>query len=190
MTQFHLDDRLVEAFNSGALDHEGQAALAQQVAGLLAVHWMLPNPTAAALSTVIRRLGDDSALITWLDRYPGLPRLVAAVYALIGLLDGLSDHPAVVTALEEMRQRIGVPPELEAFLAPDTDSETLAGLAVQIESLLAEEQYDEAVAVAHATVDVLAQVAARAGQVEPDLDDVGERLAWVDRGLDGIGGSD
>jgi hypothetical protein len=37
----------------------------------------LSNPTAAALSALTRRLGGESGLLTWLDRFPGLPQLVA-----------------------------------------------------------------------------------------------------------------
>lgn len=88
---FHLDPELIDAFSEGNLDQQGEAVLARRVARVLPAQGSLPNPVAAALSRVVARLGGETALFAWLRSHPGLPRLVATVYALIGLLDRLSD---------------------------------------------------------------------------------------------------
>ncbi|MCW2870022.1 hypothetical protein [Actinacidiphila oryziradicis] len=87
------------------------------------------------MSQIIDHLGNQRALLAWLDRHPGRPRLVARLYVLIGLLDLYSAKPAVVTALRELRERTPYPPGLEDYLVPATDDETLASLAFKIESL-------------------------------------------------------
>jgi hypothetical protein len=191
MNGFHLDPELIDAFRDGSLDQQGDAVLARQVARVLPAHWSLPNPIAAALSRVVARLGGEAALLAWLGRHPGLPRLVSTVYALIGLLDRLSDQPAVVATLPEVRQQVGLPAYLQAHLvpdpqAPDTGGETLASLGGQIELMLAEERYTEAVQLAIATVDLLQQVLARAAHLDPDLADVGGELESIRDSLNNI----
>jgi hypothetical protein len=176
MTLLQPDKGLVEAFTAGTLDPEEETALAGQVARVLPAHWMLPNPAVSALSAVIDHLGGEPALLSWLDRHPGLPRLVATAYELIHLLDGISDRPSVVTALSDTRQQIGTPPELAAHLVPDTTGDTLASLAGRIESLLAEEEYGEAVAVTLATAELLQQVAVRAEPLDPSLAALSEQV--------------
>lgn len=102
MTDFKLDRSLVEAFVAGTLDPQGEAELAAQVARVIPFHAMAPNPVAAGLSRIIHHLGDERALLAWLDRHPGEPRLVARLFVLIGLLDRYGDEPAVVTALRAL----------------------------------------------------------------------------------------
>jgi hypothetical protein len=189
MNGFQLDPELIDAFSNGSLDQQGEDLLARQVAHVLPAHWSLPNPIAAALSRLVAHLGGDAALITWLGRHPGLPRLVSTVYTLIGLLDRLSDQPAVVAALPEVRQQVGLPASLQAHLVPDPQapgagSETLASLGGQIELMLAEERYTEAVQLATATVDLLQQVLSRAAHVDTDLADGGRELEPIRDGLE------
>lgn len=191
MTGVYLDDELVDAFRNDTLDRQGEAALAEQVARVLPFHWTLPNPTAAALSRVIDRLGDERKLFDWLGGHPGLPRLTASIYALIGLLDTLSDQPAVVAALRDARQEIGLPSSLEAHLVPDpfapgTGSETLASLAGQIESLLAEERYGDAVQMARATAEMLHYVVSQAAEADPNLADLSGQLERIRHNLNSL----
>lgn len=188
MTGVYLDDELVDAFRNGTLDRQGEAVLAEQVARVLPFHWTLPNPTAAALSRVIDRLGDEQKLFDWLGSHPGLPQLTASIYALIGLLDTLSDQPAVVATLRDARQEIGLPSSLEAHLVPDplapgAGNETLASLAGQIKSLLAEERYGDAVHMARATTEMLHQVVSRAAETDPNLADLSGQLERIRHNL-------
>ncbi|MGN0119837.1 MAG: hypothetical protein ACI39M_20405 [Streptomyces albidoflavus] len=43
--------------------------------------------------------------MTWLDRFPGLPRLTARLYVLMGLLDRYGEESAVIDALRESRAK-------------------------------------------------------------------------------------
>jgi hypothetical protein len=183
MTAVNLERKLVDAFTSGKLDHSGEAALAGQVARLLPTHWMLPNSAAAALSKLTKHLGGPAALEAWLDGHPGRPRLVARTYRLIGLLDRISDRRAVVTALAEMRAEAGDPPGLRGYLMPATTVETLASLAQQIESMLADHPVEDALQLALATVDLLQRLAPRARELDPDLSGLDDELAEIRRSL-------
>jgi hypothetical protein len=183
MTAANLDRKLVDAFTSGKLDHSGEAALAGQVAHLLPMHWMLPNSAIAALSKLTKHLGGPAALEAWLDGHPGRPRLVARTYRLIGLLDRLSGRRAVVTTLAEMRAADGDPPGLRGYLMPATTAETLASLAQQIESILAEHPAEDALRLAQATVDLLQRLAPRVREMDPDLSGLDGELAEIRRGL-------
>jgi hypothetical protein len=187
-----LDDELVDAFCSDALDRRGEAALARQVARVLPFHASLPNPVAVALARVIDRVGGEANLFEWLGHHPGLPRLVASVYSLVALLDRLSDCPAVVAALVETRQRVGLPASLEMRLVPDpldprAAPETLASLGGQLESLLRAERYTEAAETALATVDMLRQVLLRAARDDADVVRAGDELERVRHALDTAG---
>ncbi|MDT4993407.1 MAG: hypothetical protein QOH97_3299 [Actinoplanes sp.] len=181
MTAVNLERKLVDAFTSGKLDQSGEAALAGQVAQLLPMHWMLPNSAAAALSKLTKHLGGPAALEAWLDSHPGRPRLVARTYRLIGLLDQLSDRRAVVTALAEMRAEAGDPPGLRGFLMPATTVETLASLAEQIESILADHPAEDALRLA--PVDLLQRLAPRVRELDPDLNGLDGELAEIHRSL-------
>jgi hypothetical protein len=183
MTAANLDRKLVDAFTSGKLDQAGEAALAGQVAQLLPTHWMLPNSAAAALSKLKKHLGGPAALEAWLDGHPGRPRLVARTYRLISLLDRLSDRPAVVTALAEMRAEAGDPPGLRGYLMPATTAETLASLAQQIESALADQPAEDALRLAQETVDLLQRLAPRVRELDPDLSGLDDELADIRRSL-------
>jgi hypothetical protein len=173
MTAANLDRKLVDGFTSGKLDHSGEAALAEQVARLLPTHWMLPNSAASALSKLTKHLGGPPALEAWLDGHPGHPRLVARAYRLIGLLDRLSGRRAVVAALAELRAEAGDPPGLQGYLMPATTDETLASLAEQIESILADRPVEDVLRLALATVDLLQRLAPRV----PELAEIRRSLA-------------
>lgn len=182
MTAPTIDRGLVDAFVTGALDQPGERMLAEQVARILPWHWTLPNSGAAALAKLTKHLGNEPALYAWLDRQPGYPRLVARIYRLIGLLDRISDEPAVVDELARWRERAGTPAELTAYITPDTTAATLASLGEQIESLLTDEP-DEAFRVALAAVDLLRQVAPRVAGADPGLHDLGDQVDRVHRDL-------
>jgi len=116
-------------------------------------------------------------------------RLVASTYELIALLDALSDRPSVVTALEETRQQVGLPPEVAGYLMPDITTETLANLSGQIESMLADEKYEAAVGLARAAVEVLQHVASRTPPHDPDLVDLSRQLDRIRENLDRVSGT-
>jgi hypothetical protein len=90
----------------------------------------------------------------------------------IELLERFSAEPAVVSALADLRAETPHPPGLEAYLLPDTDDETLAGLSWHIESLLAQDRVDDAIRLALDTAAVLDQFAPRAGELDPNLRDL------------------
>src|SRR5437764_9440444 len=137
MTEWELDQDLVDALVADRLDASGQAVLAEQVARVLPVHWVAPGPVVTALSQLVDKLGSERELFGWLERHPGRPRLVARLYVVIGMLDQISDDPAVVTALRELRRRVPYPPGLAGYLVPDTDDGSLAELSARIEAILA-----------------------------------------------------
>jgi hypothetical protein len=70
------------------------------------------HPLAADLSRIEHHFGGEPAVFEWLERHPGRPRLVARLYALVALLDELTDKPAVLTAVGELRERRPYPPGL------------------------------------------------------------------------------
>ncbi|MET7289269.1 hypothetical protein [Streptomyces sp. NPDC005573] len=181
---FGLDGDLVARFVSGRLDAEGKAALADEVARVLPFHYVLPNTTAEELAQVVAYLDGEPKLIAWLDRYPGLPRLGARLYVLMGLLDGYSENPAVVTALRESRERTPVPPGLAGALVPGTGDETLAGLAYRIEDLFGDGERKKAVDLALATVAWLRSVAPRAEELDKELGDMDEVLGHAGRDIE------
>ncbi|MFD7713246.1 hypothetical protein ACFV6E_26655 [Streptomyces sp. NPDC059785] len=171
-----IDPALAGAFTDGTLGPAGESALAFQVARALPVHAALPVPAAAELTRITGHLGGPSALIGWLDRHPGPPRLAARLCVLVALLDRYSAEPAVVSELRAHRERVPYPPELDGHLAPGTDEDTLAGLARQIESLLGEGRSDDAVKLAVATVSMCLDVAPRAAEADPGVRDLGATL--------------
>ncbi|MET8026381.1 hypothetical protein [Streptomyces avermitilis] len=173
---YGLDDGQVAEFVAGTLDAEGEAALAHQVARLLPFHWTWPSRIAETMSQIMDHFGDQRELVGWLDRHPGLPRLVARLYVFMGLLDWYSAVPAVVTAMREYRERTPYPPGLEPYLVPATDDDTLASIAFQVEKLLSEERTREAVELALSTAAWLQQVAPRARELAPEVGDLDELM--------------
>jgi hypothetical protein len=174
-----LDPALVDAYIAGTLDAQGEAVLAEQVARVIPFHSTAPNPIQAALSRLIGYLGREPGLWAWLDHDEGRPRAVARLYEVMGLLDQFSDNPAVVSALRELRARIHYPPGLLGYLLPDTNEETLASLAGQIEQILAEDEPDQAMDVAAAALGMLEGIAPVAERTDPDLVDLSRRLEQV-----------
>ncbi|MFD8232127.1 hypothetical protein ACFV20_09580 [Streptomyces sp. NPDC059696] len=175
-TDYGLDRRQVADFVTGTLDAEGEAALAHQVARLLPFHWTWPTRIAEAMSQIMDRFGDQRELMAWLDRHPGLPRLVARLYVFMGLLDRYSAMPAVVTAMREYRERTPYPPGLESYLVPATDDDTLASIAFKVEKLLGEERTREAAELGVATATWLQQIAPRARELDPEVGDLDELM--------------
>jgi hypothetical protein len=100
-----LDAGLVDAFCVG--DRRGEDELAEQVARLLPFGGSLSNPTVGALTCLVRCLGGEARLLPWLGEHPGVPQIVAAVYALVGLLDRIGDDPEVARAPGDARRRAG-----------------------------------------------------------------------------------
>ncbi|MEU3247351.1 MULTISPECIES: hypothetical protein [unclassified Streptomyces] len=173
-TGFGVDRSLVSGFVEGALSPQDEAELAGQMAGLMPFHWSQPNSFASIMSQVTDHLGGQRELMAWLDRFPGRPRLVARLYVLMGLLDRYSESTAVVTALREHREETPYPAGLKGYLVPETDDETLAGIAFRIEELLGDGDKDKAVDLALATTDCLRRIAPRAEELDPGIGDLGE----------------
>jgi hypothetical protein len=180
---FSLDPALVKNFVAGRLDEQGQARLADQVSHLIAFHTELPNALVAKLSGIVRHLGGDTELVAWLEHFPGRPRIVARLFALIELLDRFSAEPAVVAALSDLRAGTPYPPGMTGYLPPDTSDETLSGLAWHIEALVADDRLPQAVRLALDAAALLAQVLRRAGELDPE---VPELSGLVDRAREAI----
>jgi hypothetical protein len=183
MPEFRLDRELVDAFVAGGLDPRLETELAEQVARLLPLHWSAPNPVAADMSRLIDGLGGERGLLAWLERHPGRPRLIARMYVLVGLLDQISDAPAIVTALTELRAQVPYPPGLTGYLVPATDTDTLANLSGKIEALLGEDRTEEAFRLGVATVAMLQEVAPLAGRLDPEFGAPGDVLERLRRDL-------
>ncbi|HVV22406.1 MAG TPA: hypothetical protein VHF06_23435 [Pseudonocardiaceae bacterium] len=171
---FHLDPALVTKLTADRLDDDGQAELADQMAVLIMCHVRLPTAVAVRLARVVRHLGGDGALVDWLERFPGRPRITTRLLALIDLLNTVSAEPAVVTALTELRRRTPDPSELRPYLSPDTDDETLAGLAWHIEGLAGDDRLADATALALASAELLRGTAHRARELNPTVPDLAE----------------
>jgi hypothetical protein len=172
---------LIDALGDGTLGADGEAELADQVAGIMPYHWTLPHPQMAALTRLADELGGEDGLLAWLDGHPGRPRRVARLYALIGLLDRVSMEPALVTALGELRAREPFPPGTEGHLPPDTNGETLASASFAIEELLGEECDEEAVALAVGVAAMLERIAPRVRELDAKLGNLGEQAAQARR---------
>ncbi|NMH96074.1 hypothetical protein [Pseudonocardia acidicola] len=176
---FRLDLPLVDAFVDGRLDEAGEAGLADQVALVMPFHAQLPIPIAAALERVERRLGGDAELFAWLDRHPGRPRMTARCYAVIALLDEVGAMPPVVTALRELREREPDPEPLRPFLVPATTDETLPSVSYGIEETLGDGRPADAVTAAVAAAQWLRRLTPRAAELDPKLQELGDRAALV-----------
>jgi hypothetical protein len=170
---FRFDPELVTAFTENRLDDAGDAELAEQVARLLPFHAQLPHPIVARLLQLTGVLGGDEALLDWLNRHPGRPRVTARQYPLITLLDTYSANPGVIRALGELRAHDPYPHHLAGHLPPESTDHTLASLGQQIELLLADDRSDDAVRLSLRSLALLADIAPRAA----DLDDRAAALA-------------
>ncbi|MET8999461.1 hypothetical protein [Amycolatopsis sp. NPDC004169] len=181
---FALDTKLVKRFVAGELDEAGQAELAGQVAIIAVFHTELPTALAAQMTRIVRHLGGEAELMRWLERFPGRPKIVARLFALIDLLESYSAEPSVVTALSELREETRYPPGLSGFLSPDTDDETLAGLAWHIERLAADDRMPDAVRLARNAAALVQRLAARARELNPDLPDLAGSAAEAGRAVE------
>ena len=175
---FYLDPKLVTRFVADELDEEGQAELADQVAAVAMYHAELPNALAVLMTRFVKHLGGETALVRWLDRFPGRPRLVARLFALVDMLITFSAEPAVVTALSELRVGAPDPPGLSNYLSLDPDDdETLGGLAWHIEQLAADDRMADAVRLAQDPATLVERIAPRARELNPNLPDLAELAA-------------
>lgn len=181
---FVLDTKLVKRFVADELDEHGQAELAGQVATIAVFHAELPTALAAQMTRIVHHLGGDAGLVRWLDRFPGRPKIVARLFALIDLLDTFSAEPSVVTALAELRADTRYPPGLAGYLSPDTDDETLAGLAWHVERLASDDRLADAVQLARNSAALVERLAARARELNPDLPDLADRAAEARKAVD------
>jgi hypothetical protein len=169
---FRLDPDLVEAFVDGTLDVGGRAQLADDLARLLPFHYQLPHPVTARLLELTRSIGGDEALLSWLDSHSGRPRVTARLYRVIALLDAYSAGPGVVQALREVRAHDPYPYGLVGDLVPDSTDATLASLSQRIESLLADDQPEAAVRLGLRTLDLVADLAPRAAELDSTVGDL------------------
>ncbi|WP_028801266.1 hypothetical protein [Streptomyces sp. 142MFCol3.1] len=170
---FGLDRALVSGLVSDSLSPQDEATLAKQVAQLLPFHWAQSNTLAVTMTEIVDHLGGHRELMAWLDRFPGLPRLTARLYVLLGLLDQYSEEHAVVRAFREYREHTPYPPGLRGYLVPQTDDSTLAGLAFRIEELLGDGEVTESVDLALATATCVEQIAPRAEELDATVGDMG-----------------
>lgn len=159
---FGLDEGEVEGFLAGTLSDAEEARLAEEIAEVLPLGWSLSPRGKERLSSVTDRLGGQRQLLEWLDRHPGLPRLTARVFVLMGTLDQYTDDPEVLDALRSARSADPFPAALREDLPPETDEETLGDLASRLEELLGERHTREATRVALASADWLLHVSRQA----------------------------
>jgi hypothetical protein len=173
---FRLDQATVAAFSAGTLGPDGEARLAQQVAELMPHSWDLPFKPEEALHQLVTHLGGQDQLIRWLEGFPGLPRLTARIYVLLGLLDSCSEVPAVVEALRISRTHEPYPAGLGDLLVPQTNADTLSGLGYTVETLLSDGRRDKAVDVALATADWVSRAVSSPDAPRTDPDDLAELM--------------
>ncbi|MGW7609426.1 hypothetical protein ACWGKW_19550 [Streptomyces sp. NPDC054766] len=176
---FTLDGLKASGFIAGTLSAEDEATLADEVAQLLPHHWDLPTKSVEALTPVIDHLGGQPELMAWLDRHPGRARLIARIYVLLGHLDQYSDDPAVLAAVRHARAQDPYPVGLRGYLTPETNDETLGGLAFRIEELLGDNREEDATALALTTADWLLRAARNADTPSPDVREMGELMGHM-----------
>jgi hypothetical protein len=157
---FGLDKARVGQFVDGTLSARDEDRLAEEVAELLPHTWDLPYKSKESLALVAAHLGGQDQMMLWLDRHPGLPRVTARTYTLLGVLNEYSDDPGVISALRTRRERDPYPAALHDYLPAQTNAETLSGLAYHVDDLLSRKQEKEAAALAGATADWVRQAIA------------------------------
>lgn len=176
--EYRLDHELVEARLAGTIEPDAEDTLADQVSRLLPFHAILPNRQADDLSRLTAHLGGDQALLDWLARRPGRPRLVAHLYRLIWLLDEHSADPAVVSALTEMMtEHEPIPRIVGEHLTPDMNDASLAGLAWAIEAMIGDDRLNTAVRLAIGAAELLERVARRARRADPSFGALADEVA-------------
>ncbi|WP_431986543.1 hypothetical protein [Streptomyces griseoflavus] len=176
---YGLDEEKVLRFAEDGLDPEEENRLAEEVAEVLPLGWSLSPRAKERLYTVSSHLGGEPQLLAWLDRHPGLPRLIARLTALTGNLDRYSDDPSVVEALRAARAAEPLPAALDGTLPPGTDEETLSDIAYRIDKLLFEQRTEDAARVALATTDWLRAAARRASPASPAVEEMAEFMGHL-----------
>ncbi|MFD7791477.1 hypothetical protein [Streptomyces sp. NPDC059759] len=176
---FVLDNAKVAAFTAGTISTEDEEALADEVAELLPHHWDMPTKSVEALTPLVDHLGGQPQLMAWLDHQPGLPRLTARIYVLLGHLDQYSEDGAVLDAVRHARSQNPYPTGLRGYLTPETNDETLGGLAFRIEELLGDNRQEDATALALTTADWLRRAARDAENPDADVREMGELMGHM-----------
>ncbi|MDX2622758.1 hypothetical protein PV356_25060 [Streptomyces sp. WI03-5b] len=172
-----LDEAKVLRFADGTLAPAEEARLAEEVAEILPLGWSLQPRAKERLHTVSEHLGGERAVLEWLDRHPGLPRLTARLVALEGNLDRFSEDPAVIEALRAARAERPLPRELEGVLPPATSEETLSDISYRIDELLFDRHVEEAARLALTTADWLRNAARQAPSPSPAVRELAEVMA-------------
>ncbi|SEN16323.1 hypothetical protein [Actinacidiphila rubida] len=181
---YRLDQDMVGRFGAGTLDRQEEAGLAQEVAEMLPHSWDLPYKPEEALHQVIDHLGGQDELMRWMDGYPGLPRLTARIYVLLGLLDQCSETPKVVAALRTSRTHEPYPAGLHDYLVPQTNADTLPGLGHHVEELLSDKEEEKATALATATANWVRESLQYAEVPKPQADELADLMAHAEADID------
>ncbi|MEU4090726.1 hypothetical protein [Streptomyces aureus] len=176
---FTLDSAMVSDFVTGTLSSEDEGKLADEVAELLPHHWDLPTKSVEALTPLMDHFGSQQKLMAWLDGHPGRPRLTARIYVLLGHLDQYSEDQAILAAVRHARAQDPYPQGLRGYLTPETNDETLGGLAFRIEELLGDNRERDAIALALATADWLQRAAQNAESPDDDVREMGELMGHM-----------
>ncbi|MFG2307379.1 hypothetical protein ACGFS9_01620 [Streptomyces sp. NPDC048566] len=176
---FVLDNAKIAEFVSGEIGTEDETALADEVARMIPHHWDLPTKSVEALTPLVDHLGGQPQLMVWLDHHPGLPRLTARIYVLLGHLDQYSEDREVLDAVRHARSRTPEPAGLRGYLIPETNDETLGGLAFRVEELLGDNRQQDATALALTTADWLRRAARDAENPTADVREMGELMGHM-----------
>ncbi|WP_433606561.1 hypothetical protein ACQP2P_30385 [Dactylosporangium sp. CA-139114] len=154
-----LDLSAAGRFRAGRLGAAEEAALAGQVAYFVGQSEPPCTPIASCLQHIMEHVGGDEALLAWLDRFPGRPRLVTRALELVALLDRYGDCRPLVAALRRRRVHTPDPPALAERLPPETDESTLPSLGGEIKARLGDDDPTEAALLALDTARLLADLA-------------------------------
>ncbi|MFF4353841.1 hypothetical protein [Streptomyces sp. NPDC001530] len=117
--------------------------------------------------------------MAWLDRHPGRPRLTGRIYVLLGHLDQYSDDPAVLAVVRHARAQDPYPDGLRGYLTPETNDDTLGGLAFRIEELLDDNREADATALALTTADWLRRAVQNTDAPNADSREMGELMGHM-----------
>jgi hypothetical protein len=169
MVDVRMNSLEVEAFCAGQLDEAGEAALAYQVSQVVAFEPLVPNEATTYLERVVRHLGGQSALLDWLDRFPGEPTLVSSSVHLADLLGALSSLDAVVDAIRQIRRESPDAGPIRLVLPPVTDHVTLSDLAEGLLLRLREGDSEGTLALASASLDLVERALDRAAGSGADV---------------------
>lgn len=180
---FGLDEDKVLRFEDDDLDPAEERRLAEEVSEILPLGWSLTPRAKERLNTVVEHLGGEPQLLQWLDGHPGLPRLTARLFALMGNLDRYSDEADVVEALNSSRAQTPLPAGLEGILPPETGEETLSDIAYHIDGFLSDRHTQDATRLALATTDWLRHTARQVTSASPTVREMSDLMAHLHRDI-------